>query len=68
MIIISFLVFVFMLVWVIGSVLAAFIGLAGIEAGSGYGLMLGGILSLVCWYQVIVRGKPWFDLLAQAWM
>lgn len=71
MIILSFLVFAVMLVWAVGSVLAALLGFAGLEsAGSGHAalLMCGGILSLVCWYQVLVWGEPWFRVLAQAWM
>lgn len=71
MIILSFLVFMFLIVWMVVSVLAAFIGFAGLEScGSGYAAltMCGGVLSLVCWYQVLVWGKPWFTVLAAAWM
>lgn len=70
MIILSFLTFTFMLVWMLASVLAVVLGFccADGNAGSPMWAFLGGIFSLVCWYQVIVWGEPWFRVLAQAWM
>lgn len=69
MIVLSFLTFVFMFVWMIGSVVGAIIGCAMGDGNlEGFGLFCGCVLSLVCWWQVMVWGKPWFDLCVAAWL
>lgn len=72
MIILSFLVFAAMLVWALGSVIAVAIGVSCLDNPDGHAgplcTLLVGIFSLVCWYQVLVWGEPWFRVLAQAWM
>lgn len=69
MIILSFIVLAIMLVWMLCSILAAVIGFCCMgEDIKAFCLCLGGIFSLVCWYQVLVWGEPWFKVLASAWL
>lgn len=71
MIIVSFLVFAIMMVWMVVSVLLVVLAWASMDGNGGWGILAtlcGGIFSLVCWYQVIVWGEPWFKVLAEAWL
>lgn len=67
MIILSFLVFMVMLVWGIASVLFVVLGFTS-DNGKGFLAGCAAVLSMVCWYQVLVWGEPWFRMLGQAWM
>ena len=71
MIILSFLVFAFMLIWMIASVLAIVLAWVSMDGNGGWQKIagfFGGILSLVVWYQVLVWGEPWFRVLGSAWL
>lgn len=71
MIILSFLVFAVMLVWMVCSVLLVVITAVCMPSADDSSCFLWfcvGLLSMVCWYQVVVWGEPWFRLLASAWM
>lgn len=69
MIIVSLCVFALMFIWMFGSVIAAAIGFSCLNETMGaFYLCIGGIFSLVCWWQVMVWGEPWFKALAQVWL
>lgn len=69
MIILSFIVFVIMFVWMVASILGIVLGLFLADGNlEGFVLFCGCVFSLVCWYQVLVWGEPWFRVLASAWM
>lgn len=71
MIILSGLTFVFMLVWGVASAGMLALTLACLSDSKDASCFLWlcvSAFSLLCWFQAVAWGEPWFRLCIQAWM